>query len=88
MDIRPTILELAAVDPPQPIAAKSLLPILEDRDSFRTAVFAEQARDGIFTTSDFMTMVRTNDWKLVHFLEALLGVRVVRDGFRLGPPPQ
>jgi arylsulfatase A-like enzyme len=34
----------------------------------REFVFAEQQRDGNFTTSDFMTMIRSRDWKLVHFL--------------------
>ncbi len=72
MDIGPTILEMAGLEPPEPMAAVSLLPILESARKtvgLRDAVFAEQARDGNFTTSDFMTMVRTEDWKLVHFLE-------------------
>lgn len=73
MDIGPTILEMAGVPVPSPMAAKSLLPILEGKDNadecIRDAVYAEQARDGNFTDSDFMTMVRTDDWKLVHFLD-------------------
>ena len=55
------------------MAARSLLPVLEYSDDqekcFRDVVFAEQARDGTLTDTDFMTMVRTEDWKLVHFLE-------------------
>ncbi|NNC87065.1 MAG: sulfatase-like hydrolase/transferase [Akkermansiaceae bacterium] len=72
-DLGPTILELAGVDVDYPMAARSLLPVLENRagqeECFREAVFAEQGRDGILTDTDFMTMVRTADWKLVHFLE-------------------
>lgn len=35
----------------------------------RDVVFAEQGADGNLTTSKFMTMVRTKDWKLVHFMD-------------------
>ena len=35
----------------------------------RDYVFAEQAKDGILTHAEFMTMVRSVDWKLVHFLD-------------------
>ena len=78
MDIGPTLLEMAGVEVPQPMAARSLLPVLNgepDAEStcLRDVVFAEQARDGNFTTSDFMTMVRTRDWKLVHFLGETCG---------------
>ena len=37
--------------------------------SGRDHVFAEQAKDGILTHAEFMTMVRAVDWKLVHFLD-------------------
>ena len=70
MDIGPTILEMAGAPVPEPMAAKSLLPVLRDEaHAARTHVFAEHCRDGNFTTSDYMTMVRTIDWKLVHFLD-------------------
>jgi arylsulfatase A-like enzyme len=72
-DLGPTILELAGATVDYPMAAKSLLPVLENAPDqagcFRDVVFAEQARDGTLTDTDFMTMVRTQDWKLVHFLE-------------------
>jgi len=32
-------------------------------------VFAEHARSGILEETEFMTMVRTDDWKLVHFVD-------------------
>lgn len=35
----------------------------------REYVFAEQIKDGILTGCEFMTMVRNQEWKLVHFLD-------------------
>lgn len=70
MDIGPAILEMAGLEPPPGMEALSVLPVLEgDNWQARTHVFAEQARDGILTGTDFMTMVRNDGWKLVHFLE-------------------
>jgi len=73
MDIGPTLMNLAGVEVPAPMSAHSLMPMLDpagDSQSYaRDVVFAEQAKDGNFTTSRFMTMVRTKDWKLVHFLD-------------------
>ena len=36
-------------------------------------MFAEQRRDLNFTTSEFMTMIRTREWKLVHFIGETFG---------------
>ena len=70
MDLGPTILELAGVEPPPTLEAVSLRPALEgDEWAGRDYVFAEQARDGILTGAEFMTMVRSKHWKLVHFLD-------------------
>lgn len=70
MDIGPAILELAGVDVPDSLEAESLLPALEGKDwQPREYVFAEQAKDGIFTGNEFMTMVRSENWKIVHFLD-------------------
>ncbi len=69
-DIGPAILELAGLDVPETFEAESILPALE-RDAKwkgRERVFAEHPRDGNFTTADFQTMVRTDEWKLVHIL--------------------
>ncbi|PSP52433.1 arylsulfatase, partial [Halobacteriales archaeon QH_3_68_24] len=33
-------------------------------------VYAEHRRDGILRETEFMTMVRTDDWKLVHFVDS------------------
>ena len=35
----------------------------------RDYVFAEHGRDGILQETEFMTMVRSAAWKLVHFLD-------------------
>lgn len=70
MDIGPAILEMAGLEPTPGLEALSILPALEGENwQARTHVFAEQARDGILTGTDFMTMVRNDGWKLVHFLE-------------------
>ena len=51
--------------------AQSLLPVLagENPESGRELVFAEHGRDGILDGTDFMTMVRSQDFKLVHFID-------------------
>ena len=69
-DVGPTILDMAGVDVPENFQARSLLPAIEGDESWRgrDAVFAEQVRDGNFTTADYQVMVRTADWKLVHII--------------------
>ena len=70
MDIGPAMLEMAGLEPAASMEAVSVLPALEgDNWKPRDHVFAEQARDGILTGTDFITMVRSDGWKLVHFLE-------------------
>ncbi|MEM7393458.1 MAG: sulfatase/phosphatase domain-containing protein, partial [Verrucomicrobiota bacterium] len=69
MDIGPTLMELAGIEVPDSLEARSLLPALEGKERTpREYVYAEQAKDGILTDTEFMTMVRSCDWKLVHFL--------------------
>lgn len=69
-DVGPTILQMAGVEMPENFQARSLLPVIEGTDDWsgRDAVYAEQVRDGNFTTADYQVMVRTEDWKLVHIL--------------------
>ncbi len=70
MDIGPALLELAGAPLPEIMEAESLLPALRGESySGRPYVYAEQSGDGNFTTSQFMTMVRDQKWKLVHFLD-------------------
>jgi len=73
-DLSPTILEYADVDVPESMEAESLRPALEegtDTDGWegRDYVFSEHARDGLLQQTDFMTMVRSEDWKFVHFVD-------------------
>lgn len=70
MDLGPAILELAGCEVPETLEAESLLPGLKGEEfAGREYLFAEQAKDGILTGTEFMTMVRSRDWKLVHFLD-------------------
>ena len=74
MDLGPTILEMAEVEVPATLEAVSLNKALAGEEwAGRDHVFAEQARDGILTDTDFMTMVRNHNWKLVHFLDEPFG---------------
>jgi arylsulfatase A-like enzyme len=74
MDLGPFILDLAGVETPRSVEAISLLPAFQNEHwAGRDYVFAEQARDGILQTTDFMTMVRNQQWKLVHFLDEPFG---------------
>jgi arylsulfatase A-like enzyme len=74
MDLGPALLELAGLSPVRTMEAVSLLPALNGEDwKGRNYVFAEHGRDNILTDTDFMTMVRSKDWKLVHFLEEPTG---------------
>ena len=77
MDLGPAILELAdAATLPETIEARSILPALTKAIPNwrgRDYLYAEQAKDLIFTDSEFMTMIRSKDWKLVHFLDEPFG---------------
>jgi arylsulfatase A-like enzyme len=74
MDLGPTILELAQAPVPPTLEAISLLDPFYGADWLgRNHVFAEQAKDGILTGCEFMTMVRSHTWKLVHFLDEPYG---------------
>ena len=74
MDIAQVLLELAGVDIPETMEAQSLLPALRGEPWHgRDYVFAEHPRDGILQTTDFMSMVRSKEWKLVHFLNEPFG---------------
>ena len=74
MDVGPSILELAGAKNPDNLEAESLLPALEGKAfNGREYVFAEQVRDLNYTEGNFQTMVRSREWKLVHFLDEQLG---------------
>lgn len=70
-DLGPTILEIAGLPVPETFEAESLIPALAGESwSGRDAVFAEHGRDGTLQGTEFMTMVRTSEWKLVHFVDS------------------
>ncbi|MEM7144368.1 MAG: sulfatase-like hydrolase/transferase [Verrucomicrobiota bacterium] len=70
MDIGPTVLELAGLEPEATMEAESVLGALRGDEGWRgrDCVYAEQARDGNFGYASWMTMARTERWKLVHLL--------------------
>ena len=71
MDLGPTILEWAGLEVPDDWEAISLNGTLEQREDWRGReyVYCEQARDAVLTGCEFMTMVRSERYKLVHFLD-------------------
>jgi choline-sulfatase len=69
-DFGPTILELAGLNPPKWMEARSLLGYLQNAQTDpRKFVFSEHAGDRILSGTEFMTMIRDERWKLVHFIE-------------------
>ncbi|MDA0345838.1 MAG: sulfatase-like hydrolase/transferase [Verrucomicrobia bacterium] len=77
MDLGPLILDLAGVEKPADMEAKSLLPAVQNKDwEPREYVFCEQVKDGIFTGNLFQTMIRNDRWKLVHFVDETYGMLI------------
>ena len=69
MDIGPALLAMAGVEIDPNMQAETVLPVLKGEAwNGRKAVFAEQVKDKNFTEADYMSMVRTEEWKLVHFI--------------------
>ncbi len=69
-DFGPTVLELAGIEAPRWMEARSLMPYLQGEDAKpRRYVFAEHAGDRILHGTEFMTMIRDPHWKLVHFVD-------------------
>ncbi|MEC8475115.1 MAG: sulfatase-like hydrolase/transferase, partial [Planctomycetota bacterium] len=75
MDLGPTILEWAGLGIPEDWEAISLSRALEGSEEWsgRDYVYCEQARDAVLTGCEFMTMVRSKQYKLVHFLDETHG---------------
>ncbi|HVL57010.1 MAG TPA: sulfatase-like hydrolase/transferase [Burkholderiaceae bacterium] len=69
MDLVPFLLEQAGVAVPDSFESESLAPALRgDAFAGRDAIYAEQMKDLILTDAEFVSAVRTRDYKLVHFL--------------------
>lgn len=74
MDVVPVIFDAAGVEVPEYMETESILPACRGEEwTGRGAVFAEIAGDETLEGCDYMTMVRTSDWKMVHFLGASHG---------------
>ena len=86
MDLGPTIIEWAGIEVPDDWEAISLSAALEQREDWkgREYVYCEQARDAVLTGCEFMTMVRSQHHKLVHFLRSPSGPSVVFSTSRSG----
>ena len=69
-DFAPTILELAGLSVPDWMEAQSLMPYLNGEECEpRKFVFSEHAGDRIFNGTEFMTMIRSQRYKLIHFVD-------------------
>ena len=74
MDIAPAILEMAGLPIPKTMEAESIAPALRGEAwPGRPYVFAEHARDAILQATEHMSMIRSRDWKLVHFVDGACG---------------
>jgi arylsulfatase len=74
MDIAPTVLEAAGLQPPAAFEARSLWPVLKgERDEIRTEVYSELARDHIQTGAEYIVMKRDARWKVVYYLGESFG---------------
>ena len=69
-DLGPTIMELAGIEPPDSMEARSLMPSLRgDSDAQgRDFVFTELGRDGVLRNSEYVVCARNNEWKIVEYI--------------------
>jgi len=68
MDIARTLFELADLEAPPDGSSLSALDAMNGAQT-REAVFAEHTADNLLKGVNFVTMVRTAEWKLVHYLD-------------------
>jgi len=75
MDIAPVLLEWAGCTVPESMEAISLAPLLtgEAENYERTYVFAEEGTSSLRSAPDVLTMIRNQEWKLVHFTDRSYG---------------
>ena len=69
MDLAPMLFELAGLPPLQSRSAQSALAVIRGESPGRDAVYAEQGTERVLTDVTLMTMIRTREWKLVHYLD-------------------
>ena len=89
MDLGPTILGWAGIDPAESFEARCLAHALRSPETFagREHVFCEQSGDGVLTGCEFMTMVRSPTHKLIHFYGMSPGDRPAGQLFDLTADP-
>lgn len=74
IDIAPALFELAGCPVPDWWETESLGPALRGETfAGRSAVYSEQGRDVVFQFADFVSMMRTERYKFVHFLGEAYG---------------
>ena len=69
MDLVPMLFEFAGVGLPSAGSAVSALPVARGQSDGREMVFAEHTADNILKSVKLVSMVRTREWKLVHYLD-------------------
>lgn len=67
MDLVPMLFELAGVPLPDQGHAINANEVLDQKRSGRDFVFAEHGRCNMLPSIDHMAMIRTTEWKLVHY---------------------
>lgn len=68
-DVVPALLAAAGIEVPTWFEARTVMPALRGEVfAGRDAVYAEQGRDVVFRFADFVSMLRNERWKLVHFM--------------------
>ena len=79
IDLLPTLLDLSGLPPAEGISGRSLRPLIEGRESPRPAVFSEhdhsQDMYDELRSGGRRVMVRTEDWKLVEFMDERIADR-------------
>lgn len=68
-DLVPLLFELAGLPALQSRSTQSALDVIRGTSPGRSVVFAEQGVERVLRDVSLMTMMRTHDWKLVHYLD-------------------
>ena len=68
VDVAPTLLELAGVEPVSRMHGRSLLPLFSGRDvEWRGAILAEHFFEKVVPAAPAWKAVRTEEWKYIHY---------------------
>lgn len=69
IDLAPLLFELAGLPPLENRSVQNALSVVRGDSPGRDAVYAEQGTERVLRDVALMTMIRTHDWKLVHYLD-------------------